>query len=46
MDHKMRVVTSSELLSETFLILRNNDRDMITHIHWYSCKVSVIFVTF
>jgi len=33
MDHKTCVLTSSEPLSETFLILRSNERDLIAYIH-------------
>jgi hypothetical protein len=33
-----------QLLSETFLILRRTERDIITHVHRSSCKVPVILV--
>ena len=33
-------------LSETFLILRTIQRDIITNAHRYSCKVPVILLTF
>jgi hypothetical protein len=37
---------SLQLLYETFLILRKTERDMIQHVHWSSCKVSVILLLF
>jgi hypothetical protein len=37
---------SLQLLSETFLILRRNERDVIKNIYWLSCKVFVIPVQF
>jgi len=33
---------SPQLLSETFLILRRNARDMIKHVCWLSCKVPAV----
>jgi hypothetical protein len=30
---------SVQLLSETFLILRRNERDIIKNVYWSSCKV-------
>jgi len=32
------------LSSETFLILRRTERDIIVNVHWSSCKVPVILV--
>jgi hypothetical protein len=37
---------SVQLLSETFLILRRNERDMIKSVYRSSCKVPVIVVRF
>jgi hypothetical protein len=37
---------SLQLLSEKFIILRRNERDMIKHLNWSSCKVLVILVIF
>jgi hypothetical protein len=37
---------SVQLLSETFLILRRTERDMITNVYRSSCKVPVIVVRF
>jgi len=32
---------SIKLLSETYFILRRNERDMIKNVYWPSCKVTV-----
>ena len=37
---------SLQLLSETFLILRRNERDMIKNVYYSACKVTVFFVRF
>ena len=37
---------SLQILSETFFILRRNDRDMIKHVYWSLYKVLVILVRF
>jgi hypothetical protein len=33
-------------LSEIFLILRRNERDMIRNVYWSSCKVTLFFLDF
>jgi len=37
---------SLQLLSQTFLIVRRRERDVIIKVYWSSCKVHVIFVQF
>jgi len=37
---------SVQLVSETFLILRRTERDLIKYVRWSLCKVSVILVRF
>ena len=37
---------SLQLLSETFLILRRNERDVTKNIYWSACKVPAFLVTF
>jgi hypothetical protein len=45
-EHKMCVVIFSTTLSETFLILRGIQRDIIINVHRSSNKLSVILVRF
>ena len=44
--HKMRVLICSANMTETFLILRRNERHIIINVHRTSCKVPVILVRF
>jgi hypothetical protein len=45
-EHKMCVLITSTTLSETFLILRRTERDMVKNVYRYACKVPVIPVQF
>ena len=46
LEHKMCVLIFSTNLSETFLVLRGIQRDIIINVQRYSCKVSVILARF
>jgi hypothetical protein len=45
-EYKMCVLIFSTLLSETFLILRRNERDLVKNVYWSSCKVNVMHPDF
>jgi hypothetical protein len=45
-EHKMCVLIFSPNLSETFLILRRIQRDVMKKVCWSSCKVPVIIVRY
>jgi len=44
--HKMCVLIFSTNLSEIFIILRRNERDVIDSVYWSSCKVPLIWSDF
>jgi len=44
--HKSCVLIFSTNLSETFLILRRTERNMIINVHRFSCNVPVILFRF
>ena len=45
-EHNLRVLIFSTILSETFLILTRTERDMIKNVYRSACKVQVIVVRF
>ena len=45
-EHKMCVLIFSTILSETFLIVRRIERDVIQNVYWPSCTVLVIRIRF
>jgi len=42
-EHKMRVSLSLQLMSEIFIVLRRNRRDVIINVSRSSCKVQGVF---
>jgi len=46
LGHKSCVLIFSTNLSETFLILRRTERNMIINVHRFSCNVPVILFRF
>jgi hypothetical protein len=45
-EHKMFVLNFSIFFSETFVIIRRNERDININVHRSSCTVPVILVGF
>jgi hypothetical protein len=45
-EHKMCVLIFSATLSETFLIIRGTERDIIMNVHRYPCTVTAILIRF
>ena len=44
--NKICILVFIQIFSETFLILRLIQRDVIKYVYWSSCKVSVILLVF
>jgi hypothetical protein len=45
-EHKMCVSISCTTLSETFLVVRRTQRDIMISVHRFLCEVAVILVRF
>jgi len=43
-EHKIRVLIVPTILSETFLILKRTERNLIINVYRSSCKVHVILI--
>ena len=45
-EHKMCLLFSLQIFSETFLILTRIEQDVIINVNRYSCKITLIHVRF
>jgi hypothetical protein len=45
-QYKKGLLIFSTIISETFLILRSTEQDMIKYVYWSSCKILVILLRF